>query len=254
MHSALYTGLLKHQRYEHRNHGFAYKVSMLYLDLDEVDEVFGTHPWWSTKRWRPVQFRRKDYLNSDQDLKAEVLDIVERDLNFRPTGAVRMLTNPRYFGFLINPITVYYCFDQQQNVAAIVAEVTNTPWGKRTAYALACDANKQKQQLQFDKTLHVSPFMGMDMNYHWYSNLPAQNLTVHIANKRAEQTLFTASLSLKRTAISRQSLVKNLVDYPWMTAQVALGIYWQALKLWLKAIPLHPYPKTMNATGNSHDH
>jgi len=254
MNSALYYGSVRHQRYEPAKNGFDYDVSMLYLDLDEIEHVFSLHPWWSTKRFRPVQFRRSDYLEGSENLKTAVLDKVEQALSFRPNGRVCLLTNPRYFGYLINPISVYYCFDESDHLQAMVAEVTNTPWNRRVAYVLPCDTEQSKHHIRFDKGMHVSPFMPMNMEYDWYCSTPSQKLSLHIKNIQEGKIVFDAGIALKREPISASSLRNNFLRYPVMTLKVAAGIYWQALKLWLKSVPLHPYPKTAAESGRTNDY
>ena len=108
LNSAIFKGNVRHRRFSPASNAFTYRVSMMYLDLDELDDVFASSPFFSRKRCRPVQFRRSDYLDGVEDLKQAVLDTVEEQLGSRPDGAVRLLTNLRYFGFVINPISVYY--------------------------------------------------------------------------------------------------------------------------------------------------
>jgi DUF1365 family protein len=190
-----------------------------------------------------VQFRRSDYLEGAEDLKEAVLDTVEAQLGFRPNGAVRLLTNLRYFGFVINPISVYYCFDENEQLLAIVAQVTNEPWSRSISYVLPVDSDKKHHRIDFSKLLHVSPFMPMDMCYHWYSNTPSEHLAVNIQNTKQGRKVFDATLALKRIPMNNKTLNRNFFEFPVMTFKVIAGIYWQALKLLIKRVPLQPYPK-----------
>ena len=143
MHSAIYSGRVRHRRLQPKRHHFSYPVFMMYLDLDELDEVFGRRWIWSHKRPAPAWFRRSDYLGpANVPLKQAVYDRVEQETGQRPTGPVRLLTNLRYFGYLINPISCYYVFDQDNNLQHIVAEVTNTPWRETTSYVIPCDPER----------------------------------------------------------------------------------------------------------------
>jgi DUF1365 family protein len=244
MHSAIYRGTVRHRRFGTRQHSFQYDVFMMYLDLDELDQVFSGSWLWSSRYPAPAWFRRADYLSGPDDLGEAVRQTVADETGCRPDGPIRVLTNLRYFGYIQNPITCYYCFDRSDEaVETIVLEVTNTPWKKRITYVLPCDPGQDKQRIQFDKALHVSPFLPMNMCYHWYGNTPAQALRVQLANHQDDVKVFDASLMLTRTELTAGSLRRTLMRYPAMTLKVLAGIYWQAAKLFfIKRVKLHDNP------------
>lgn len=244
MKSALYQGWLKHQRLQPKRHALRYPVFMLYLDLDEIDAVFNLTRAWSTAPLAPARFVRSDFLGDRSvPLKQAIYQRVKEELGISLNGPVRMLANLRYFGFIMNPLCTYYCFDEHERLVAIVAEVNNTPWGERHSYVLACDPDKETQRITFDKTMHVSPFNPMDMQYAWRSNKPGDALTIHLSNWRNESCEFYANLQLEQEAISAKSLRRFLWRYPLMTLKVFTWIYWHALLLWIKRIPVFDHPK-----------
>lgn len=243
MHSAIYQGWLRHRRFHPRAHRFSYRVFMIYLDLSELDEVFAISPWWSTKRWRPAQFRRSDFLGDPQlPLDVAVRERIREQTGRLHEGPIRMLANLRFFGFIINPITCYYCFDKNERLQTIVTEVTNTPWNDRQSYVLDCDPDKRFQQMVFQKLMHVSPFNPMDMTYHWCNNLPGKILSLNLETRQQGKPHVDATMALKRREISARSLGAILLQHPWMSAKVATTIYWQALRLWLKKVPFYDHP------------
>jgi len=153
-----------------------------------------------------------------------------------------MLANWRYFGFNMNPIACYYCFDRGEALRFVVVEVTNTPWRERQSYVLRCDPRQRFQRIKFDKQMHVSPFNPMEMTYRWCCNQPDKMLTLNLECEANQQVHVDATMALKRREIDSRALAGVLYQYPWMTAKVAISIYWQALKLWLKRVPVHDRP------------
>jgi DUF1365 family protein len=93
-----------------------------------------------------------------------------------------------------------------------------------------------------DKTFHVSPFMPMDVDYDWRFTPPGERLTVHMNSRVGGEQVFDATLALRRAPLTGRALAASLARFPIMTARVAAGIYWQALRLWWKGTPFHPHP------------
>lgn len=250
MHSCFYSGWVRHRRFSPRDNAFRYKVFMVYLDLDELDDVLALSPWWSNRPFRPAQFRREDFHG---DPSIPLVDAIKKTVSEltgkTPQGPIRLLANWRYFGYNMNPLCTYYCYAPDgTTLETILAEVTNTPWGESHPYALQCAPGDIKHTFSFNKVFHVSPFNEIAMRYRWNSTTPGDSVLIHIENWQQSasaenlQQVMDATLVLEREAMTSRTMRNILIRYPFMTVKVISAIYWQALKLWCKRVPFVSHP------------
>jgi len=243
--SCIYEGVIRHRRFEPRRE-FSHRLALAYLDLEELPRLLGGR--LVSSRPGLVRFRRRDYLGDPGvPLDRAVRELVSERTGERPAGPIRVLTHPRSFGHCFNPVSFYYCFDPAgEGVQSVVAEVTNTPWGERHAYVLGAEhASGRVLSAEFEKAMHVSPFMGMDHRYDVRASTPGRTLSVHIGSHRTGTTVFDATLSLRRRELTRASLARTTARYPFASVRVLALIYAHALGLKLAGARVHPHPKAV---------
>ena len=240
MRSAVYEGTVVHHRRTPVDHRFSYRIALPLVDLDEIDQLVGLHPLWAAERHNVVSFWRRDYLPARTgSLGDAVRDLVEARLGRRPGGPVTMLAHPRIWGWLFNPIALFYCFDAEAlGVEALVAEVTNTPWHERHVYVVG-----EPGRHRLRKELHVSPFFDMDMDYELTYTEPGDRLGLSMRTMRGGETLFEAGLRLERVGADRHALGRLIWGHPFGTHRVSGAVYRQALALWRAGAPFVPHPR-----------
>ena len=245
MHSCLYRGHVRHRR-EDPEHQFQYSSSWAYFDLSELDQVLSKCRLLSGGRFAPISFRREDHFGDlKTGLDASVREKLQQETALELSGPIRLLTQFRHFGVFFSPLNIFYCFDEDERLRAMIAEVTNTPWNQKHTYVL-WDGNRvdgSNSRYAHPKDFHVSPFMGMDAEYHWKIPTPSEVLSLSIGSVRQGKRIFHADLNLQRVPMSDQQLFRNVCRYPVATLQILGAIYAQAFRLWMKKCQFYPHPQ-----------
>jgi cyclopropane-fatty-acyl-phospholipid synthase len=251
--SALYRGEIRHRRAGSPAGEFTHPLTLLYADLAELPSLLGG------RLVRPapglVRLRRRDLLGGvdGPPTAAAVRALIEeRSGRPAPRGAIRVLTAPRTLGMAFNPVSFYYCFDEDERLDTVVSEVTSTPWLKRHAYVLRATGDERVLRGEHAKALHVSPFQDMDHRHVWAVTAPGETLSVHIENHRDAPGSkdFDATLKLHREELTPASLRRATARQPAAALRTLGLIYGHAVALKLKgaphfAPPADPTPETL---------
>ncbi|MDP5136335.1 DUF1365 domain-containing protein [Rheinheimera baltica] len=244
---AVYQGEVGHLRLLPREHGFSYPLAYYWLDSAALTRTALAHNGIQLERFGALSYRRKDYLTGASNIADAVRDKVKLLGGEKLISQIYLLTPLANWGLYFSPITLYYCYDAQNNFCYLLAEVTNTPWNERHYYLQKIQPEQQHYQHQ--KAFHVSPFNPMDMQYHWQISSPDDSLLCSIRNTQADKHIFSAWITLKRHSLTKQWRKRWLIRQPWQNVQVLLRIYWHALKLLVKRIPVHAHPKTKDTNA-----
>ncbi len=245
--SGLYAGVVSHVRLRPRRHALRYRIFMLLLDLDELDQLNRSLFLFKVNRPGLLSFFESDHADGSHDSLKGRIQAELTGAGLPADGAIRLLCMPRMLGFVFNPISVYFCHSADGRLAAIRYEVNNT-FGQRHAYLIPVPALAQGDlaapaiEQGCEKQLFVSPFLGMDMTYRFRVVPPAQDtrLVIHAAD--AEGLMIAANFAGRRRELSDASLLKTVLAHPLMTLMVVAAIHWEALKLFLKGVRLVARP------------
>ena len=237
--SAIYEGYVVHARLRPSAHKFRYRVFALLLDLDELPalnrmRLFG----WN--RAAIASFHDKDH--GDSENLRRWVDAQLAKAGIAADGKKRVLCYPRLFGFVFNPLTVWFCYRKDETLAAIIYEVHNT-FGERHAYVLPAGDGIVRHEC--DKDFYVSPFLSMNCRYRFNIQPPDEEVVVAIREDEAGEPVLNASFSGTRRALTDGNLASALLRHPLMTVKIIGAIHYEALRLWLKRVPYHAHRKAM---------
>ena len=236
MKSGLYFGTVYHRRTRPKAHSLRYRVFSLLVNLDEIPAL--------SKRLRLLRFGRTGILSfSENDhgdggrtpLRQWVTDKVARLGIDMAGGRIRLLTYPRMFGYVFNPLSVFFCYDSDDRLAAILYEVSNT-YGERHTYVIPVSTDAAAPRQTAAKVMYVSPFLPDEGRYRFNITPPADHVGIGIRFDDSDGPLLTASFTGERRELTDRNLAAALIRYPLMTIKVIAAIHWEAFKLWRKGV------------------
>ena len=240
---ALYIGEVMHQRLRPFGHRLAYRVFSLLVDLDRLDELDRMSPLFSVDAANLVAFRQSDHV-AEGSVRAHADRLLAQAGLDRPAARILLLCYPRIFGYVFNPISVYFAYDDAGSLVALIYAVRNT-FGEKHTYVARIepgDVSDAGVRQTRRKLFHVSPFVGMDARYHFHVLPPGETVRLRINETEAGEPLLAASFGGSVAQLNSAALTACLLKIPLMTWKITAGIHWEALKLWLKGARFHRSP------------
>lgn len=242
LHSRLYIGQVFHKRIRPKVHILRYSVFSMLLDLTELSELSRRFWLFSHNRFNLLSFYDIDFGDVSGESLNEFISrsLVESGIHTIPTRTY-LSCYPRVLGHAFNPLSLFYCLDDNDECFAVIHEVHNT-FGERHTYVLPVTSGAARSDgvwinQRVDKALFVSPFAHMGMHYEFRLNVPDEKQVVVIRASDEEGLVITASYVARRSLFSTSQLLKVFFRIPLLGAKVVSGIHWEALKLWLKGVP-----------------
>lgn len=240
----LYRTHVMHRRRVAPLHRFVYRLFHLLVDIDRIGELHRGLRWFSHNRFNLVSFYDRDHGGrTEGGLRAWAEWRLAQSGVELHGGRIRLLCLPRIGGYAFNPISLWYCESTDGALRAVIAEVRNT-FGERHSYVLENGGRPMAWDRPYEKSkaFHVSPFFDLVGLYQFRFSRPADGFRVHIHETRKGEPIFDATLAGTREGLTDARLLAEVLHMPWMTLKVAVGIHWEALKLWLRGASFHRKP------------
>jgi uncharacterized protein len=241
----LYPGKVMHQRLKPFGHRFSYPVFSLLVDIDRLDEMGRMSRLLGVNRAGPASFQERDHVENEGETLRQFVDRLLADAGLsEPAARVLLLCFPRILGYVFNPISVYFAYDETGALIALMYAVRNTFGGRHTYVAPVLPGEESPAGIRQErgKAFHVSPFIGMDARYHFRVLPPGRTVRLRIHETEENAPLLAATLNGEALSLSDTHLARCLARFPFMTVKIVAAIHWQALKLWLKGAPFHKSP------------
>jgi len=234
--SYIYTGTVIHKRFKPKIHKFSYKVFSLLIDLSEIDLLHKTLRIFSYNKFNIVSFFNKDHGPRDgSSLKNWVIDNLKKNNIESNEVKIKLLCYPRIFGYVFNPLSVFYVYDKNSDLIVILYEVKNT-FGEQHSYIFKTKKEQNLIQHVCKKKFHVSPFIEMNCVYFFRLLKPGNKISVIIDVQDSEGKILYASQDGVKSELNNNNLFKSYLKHPLMTFKIILAIHFEAFKLWTKGI------------------
>ena len=234
--SCIYAGFVTHRRFRPKRHFFSYKTFSLLINLDEIENLSKKIKFFSYNKFNILSFYNIDHGPRDgSSLVNWVKNTLTKAKIDIGSGTIKLLCYPRFFGYVFNPLSIFYCYDENLHLKAILYEVKNT-FNEQHTYVFPASPTSNLILHKCDKKFYVSPFMEMKTFYNFRLLIPGDNLNVFIKQSDAEGTLLTACQIGKKVEMTSKNLLIQFLKHPLMSFKVIVAIHFEALKLWIKGV------------------
>ena len=234
--SCIYSGFVTHRRFKPKRHFFTYKTFSLLIDLKEIKNLEKEIKFFSYNKLNILSFYDRDHGPRDGSslIKWVKKTLLTAKINIG-SGNIKLLCYPRFFGYVFNPLSIFYCYDDSLNLKAILYEVKNT-FNEQHTYVFSANPSSNLILHKCDKKFYVSPFMEMKTFYNFRLLNPGKILKVFINQRDIEGTLLTACQVGKKIEMSSKNLFLQFLIHPFMSFKVILAIHFEAFRLWIKGV------------------
>ena len=234
--SCIYIGSVIHKRFKPKKHFFKYSVFSLFLDLDEINELDQQIPFFSYNKFNILSFFDKDHGYRDgSSIKNWLIHVLQKKNISTINIKIKILCYPRIFGYVFNPLSIFFIYDKDSNPIAILYEVKNT-FGEQHTYIFRVNNDQNLYQHNCTKKFHVSPFIEMNCKYFFRLLKPGEKISVIIDQYQTDEKILYASQDGQRVDFNTKELIKSYIKHPLMTFKIILAIHFEAFKLWAKGI------------------
>tara|TARA_B100001093_G_scaffold143974_1_gene136579 strand:+ start:1997 stop:2764 length:768 start_codon:yes stop_codon:yes gene_type:complete len=234
--SSIYTGTVIHKRFKPKIHFFKYKVFSLLIDLSELDKLDKNLKLFSYNKFNIISFYNKDHGARDgSSLKNWVIKNLKKNNIDSNNIQIKLLCYPRIFGYVFNPLSVFYVYNEKLDLISILYEVKNT-FGEQHTYIFKSDMDQNLIQHVCKKKFHVSPFIEMNCIYFFRLLKPGNKISVIIDQNDNEGKILYASQDGVKSELNNITLIKTYLKHPLMTFKIIFAIHFEAFKLWSKGI------------------
>ena len=234
--SSIYNGQVIHKRFKPKVHSFRYDVFSLLIDLSELETLDKQVNFFSYNKFNWISFYDKDHGDRDG---SSLINWVQRNLKKNNISTenikIKILCYPRIFGFVFNPLSVFYVYNSNENLISILYEVKNT-FGEQHTYIFRIKKDANLIQNNCSKKFHVSPFIHMNCDYFFRLLKPGNKISVVIDQYENKNKILYASQDGIRTDFNTKHLIKSFLNHPLMTFKIIIAIHYEAFKLWSKGI------------------
>ncbi len=241
--ASLYPGKVMHARLKPVGHRFVYRVLNLMIDLDRLAEADRLSPLFGVNRRALYSFHERDHGPRDGTSLAAHVRAAAKPLGIDLAGGkILLLCYPRLLGYAFNPLSIYYCHRADGTLALVIYEVRNT-FGEHHSYFCAVRPNESGPaglRQSHEKRFRVSPFIDMQMRYHFRLNAPGDAVRVRILETDRDGPLLSATFQGRRQALTTTHLLVAFFALPLVTLKVMGAIHFEAARLWLKGLRLKP--------------